>query len=138
MLQNDFFTIRSIKKEDDSFRILLELNAANKIFEGHFPGQPVVPGACLMQMVLEVTGAVLGYQKLMLVKAGHLKFTALIDPNAQQELEMRFTYSEKQDSSIIVSGALSANNSADLPDKAKPCFKFSGLLFREESRAGLG
>jgi 3-hydroxyacyl-[acyl-carrier-protein] dehydratase len=135
MLQNDFFTIGSIKKEDDSFRVLLELNAAHKIFEGHFPGQPIVPGACLLQMVSEVTASVSGRKDLRLLRADHLKFIAFIDPDVQEILEMRFTYRIKEDSVIIVSGDLAASNSADLLDRSKPCFKFYGLLFRDDSPA---
>lgn len=128
MLQNDFFTIRSIKKEDDSFRILLELNAAHKIFEGHFPGQPVVPGACLMQIIQEIAETALG-RSLRLLRADHLKFIAFIDPVINRFLEVRFTYIIKGDSLLNVSGELSANNSADLLDKSKLCLKFSGLTF---------
>jgi 3-hydroxyacyl-[acyl-carrier-protein] dehydratase len=120
MLQNDFFTISSINREGDSFRVLLELNAAHKIFEGHFPGQPIVPGACLMQMVSEVTASVLGRKELRLVKADHLKFIAFIDPNAHRVLEMRLTNTLQEDASIVVKAILS--------DLRKPCFKFSGTF----------
>jgi 3-hydroxyacyl-[acyl-carrier-protein] dehydratase len=130
MLQNDFFTIRSINREGDSFRVLLELNAVHKIFEGHFPGQPVVPGACLMQMIQETAETVLG-RSLRLFRADHLKFISFIVPVVDQVLEMRFTYIIKEDSSLNVSGELSANDSGDLLEKSKLCLKFRGLSFRD-------
>ncbi len=102
MLQNDFFTINAINREGDSFRILLELNAAHKIFEGHIPGQPIVPGAGLMQMVSEVTASVLGRKELRLVKADHLKFSAFIDTYVERVLEMRVTNTLQEDASIVV------------------------------------
>ena len=76
MLQNDFFTITAVSGEGHSFNVMLELNASHTIFDGHFPGHPVVPGACLMQMVQEVTETVLG-SELRLIRADHLKFIAL-------------------------------------------------------------
>jgi 3-hydroxyacyl-[acyl-carrier-protein] dehydratase len=133
MLQNDFFTISSTNREGDSFRVLLELNAAHKIFGGHFPEQPVVPGACLLQMVQEVAQTVLGVAALKLQKADHLKFIAFIDPTVNKVLEMSFTYSIKEDSSLSLSGSLSVHNSGDLLEKGKLCFKFIGLLFRKGS-----
>ncbi len=119
MLQNDFFTISSINLEGDSYKARLELNAKHKIFEGHFPGQPVVPGACLMQMVKEVTETILG-SELLLIKADHLKFLAVIDPNKKGVLEMQLTIDRKEDDSLYVSASLSEN--------ASVCFKFSGLF----------
>ena len=81
MLQNDFFTVVSLSGEAPSFRALLSLNAQHRIFEGHFPGHPVVPGVCLMQMVQEVTGIALGGENLGLARAvDQLKFIALIEP----------------------------------------------------------
>ncbi|MEJ0079486.1 MAG: hypothetical protein WDM78_00620 [Puia sp.] len=33
--------------------------ADQAIFSGHFPGQPVLPGVCMMEMVAEVLGVYL-------------------------------------------------------------------------------
>jgi 3-hydroxyacyl-[acyl-carrier-protein] dehydratase len=100
-------------------KVGLELNARHRIFEGHFPGQPVVPGACLMQMVKEVTGAILT-RELQLRRADQLKFIALIDPNADNILEMLLTIRTKEAGQVSVS--------ASLLNRAVVCFKFSGVF----------
>ena len=51
MLKNDFFTFTALQLEGDMVTTNIELNAAHSIFKGHFPGQPIVPGVCMMQMV---------------------------------------------------------------------------------------
>jgi 3-hydroxyacyl-[acyl-carrier-protein] dehydratase len=54
MLQGDFFIISKIETTEAEIKAELIINARHKIFEGHFPGQPVVPGVCMMQMVKEI------------------------------------------------------------------------------------
>jgi 3-hydroxyacyl-[acyl-carrier-protein] dehydratase len=100
-------------------KVGLQLNARHRIFEGHFPGQPVVPGACLMQMVKEITGAILT-RELQLRRADQLKFIALIDPNADNILEMLLTIRTKEAGQVSVS--------ASLLNGAMVCFKFSGVF----------
>ena len=118
MLQGDFFTISSIQKEISSAKLLLELNASHPIFAGHFPGQPVVPGACLLQMVKEVVQVLLG-EKIQLAKAHQLKFMSPIDPNKNKDLLADLTYSLTENE-ITVSATFSCNTTV--------CFKFSGTF----------
>jgi 3-hydroxyacyl-[acyl-carrier-protein] dehydratase len=122
MLQNDFFTINAVNGEGYSFTVILELNATHRIFDGHFPGRPVVPGACMMQMVQEVTENVLS-RKLKLMKADKIKFIKPIDPNSNRILEMQLSFSRREDESLNVSASLS--------DKERICFKFTGLFLPE-------
>jgi 3-hydroxyacyl-[acyl-carrier-protein] dehydratase len=117
MLKDDFFTISSIQMENNSYKIVLELNAIHRIFEGHFPGQPVVPGACMLQMVKEVTEIILN-KKVQLTKADNLKFLQLINPNEHRILQMDLTFN------IFEDGI--ANVSANLSNCSSVCFKFSG------------
>ncbi len=123
MLKDDFFTITALNGEAPSFRALLTLNAQHRIFEGHFPGQPVVPGVCLMQMVQEVTETALGGGGLKLLKADQLKFIALIDPGKAGVLAMKLDCKRGVDGMVQVVASLS--------DDGKLCFKFSGVFVQQ-------
>ena len=79
MLLNDFFTINDKVSSASEIWAELIIQADHKIFEGHFPNQPVVPGVCMMQMIKEVVEEVLG-KETNLVKAAELKFLAVINP----------------------------------------------------------
>jgi 3-hydroxyacyl-[acyl-carrier-protein] dehydratase len=122
MLQNDFFTITDLSGEAPSFKAILAVNAQHRIFEGHFPGQPVVPGVCLMQMVLETAETALGGGRLKLLRADQLKFIALIDPGKVGALEMKLDCKRGEDGTIQVV--------ASLTDGGKLCFKFSGVFVK--------
>ena len=119
MLQGDFFTITSIDTDNNAVNAVLEINAAHRIFEGHFPGQPVVPGVCMMQMVKEVMERVIGHTT-RLVKADHLKFLSMINPRENTTIKAQLKYTRADHGDIQVTGSL-LNNTAT-------CLKFAGVL----------
>lgn len=95
LLVNDFFYLQSSSHTDGTIAAQLRLNAAHRIFEGHFPGQPVVPGVCMVQIIKEILEAALG-KTLQLQKADHIKFLAVIDPGKSVDVDaaIRYTCSE--------------------------------------------
>ncbi len=120
MLLDDFFTVISLSGAAPSCRALLALNVRHRIFEGHFPGQPVVPGVCLMQMVQEVTELALGKGPLRLSRADQMKFISPIDPGKAGELEMKLDVVRKEDGAVQVAAGIS--------NDGKVCFKFNGIF----------
>jgi 3-hydroxyacyl-[acyl-carrier-protein] dehydratase len=54
MLQPDFYSfIRIVSNGSSSLEASFLLNPKHAIFAGHFPGQPVVPGVCMLQIIKE-------------------------------------------------------------------------------------
>ena len=54
MLLENFYKIIHIKeREDGKQEIEIELNPGHVLYQGHFPGQPVVPGVCTLQIIKE-------------------------------------------------------------------------------------
>ena len=92
MLSGDFFNVISMETSETSVNAVLELNSSHKIFEGHFPGQPVVPGVCMIQMVKEILEQHLN-KKTRLIKSDHAKFLAMIDPRQQKVISAEIKYS---------------------------------------------
>ena len=117
MLQGDFFTISNIEISSPDVKAALEINGSHKIFEGHFPGQPVVPGVCMMQMVKEIMELVIE-KKLQLSKANEMKFLAVINPQENKNIDASFKYAYSENGSIIVS--------ASFFKEALTYFKFKG------------
>ena len=92
MLQNDFFYFTALQTEGNVAKTVLEINAAHQIFKGHFPGNPVVPGVCMMQMVKEVLEELIE-AKTRLLKAGDMKFLAVINPGVHRFVDLDITHS---------------------------------------------
>ena len=88
MLLGDFFFLIHEEKTNGTIAATLRLNNHHQIFSGHFPGQPVVPGVCMMQMIKEVIEKHTG-NKFMLRSADSIKFLSMIDPGKFNEIDAK-------------------------------------------------
>ena len=95
MLLNHFFTIGDKQVNGNELTVTLTINKDHGIFEGHFPGQPVVPGVCMMQMILELMELVTG-KRLKLLTAHDMKFLAVINPQVNNSVITTLKYTEDE------------------------------------------
>jgi 3-hydroxyacyl-[acyl-carrier-protein] dehydratase len=87
----DFYTVTPITAKDNceyTFGVLL--NKTHRIYQGHFPQQPVVPGVCMVMIIRELAESVAGH-KLMFSKLNNIKFLSLVDPTINQELIIKIS-----------------------------------------------
>ncbi|MDI3320088.1 3-hydroxyacyl-ACP dehydratase [Pinibacter soli] len=122
ILLNDFFTIRHLHSEPELITADIELNPQHKIFEGHFPGQPVVPGVCMMQVVKEVLEDALDIST-NLAKALDLKFLLVINPLETKALQVKIKYTLPENNQYSLQ--------AELVNGDKCFFKFKGSFVRQ-------
>jgi len=61
------------------YSVTLTLDSSHEIFKGHFPGNPVLPGVCQVEMVRELAEGILGI-KLLLSQASQVKYLSVINP----------------------------------------------------------
>src|SRR5476651_1592190 len=117
MLKGHFYHITSTAQHDNVITAALHFDSAHPIFSGHFPGQPVVPGACMLQMVKEILTDSLQHN-YRLKKADHLKFMAPVDPRVAEDLELKLTH-KTFECGLQITASLSANGVI--------CFKMQGV-----------
>lgn len=117
ILQGDFYTINNLQVNDSAIIAELELNAAHRIYKGHFPGQPITPGVCMMQMIKEIVELVIK-KETRLVRADDMKFLRMIIPGDHNIIQAQLKYLMEEDGTIMVTASL-------LKDAAVH-FKFKG------------
>jgi len=105
ILLNNFFTISNIVKSETEIWAELLINSNHKIFEGHFPNQPVVPGVCMMQMVKEILEVVIG-KETNLVQAADMKFLAVINPLENNLIHTSIKYTADETGAINIVASL--------------------------------
>ncbi len=90
---NNYYNVLSVRREDDWAVYTVSLNPDCEVYMGHFPGNPVSPGVCSIQMVLECAErecAVSGFgRKLAVGEIRQCRFTALVSPQTCPLLEVR-------------------------------------------------
>lgn len=105
-MQNEIYTISNWQQAAQSITCNVRYDATHPIFEGHFPGQPVVPGVCTMDMVKEMLQRALS-KELLLRSTGQVKFLQLILPDVQPEVAVTWQIS---DTGYNVTASLKAND----------------------------
>ena len=97
MLIKDYYTIENVSKKDDGttcFHICLRSDST--IYEGHFPGEPVSPGVCNIQMIKECAEQVAG-KSLLLNNLQQCRLTTLVTPILHPQVEVTILLEEKGD-----------------------------------------
>jgi len=122
MLAGNFYTILETQQTAQSFAAVLALNAAHPIFEGHFPGQPVVPGVCMMQTIQELLEKGL-QRKLLLQKAANMKFLVMINPVVQPQVSTELQYTLQDDGTVRASAVIKSETTVFM--KFQGTFKLS-------------
>jgi 3-hydroxyacyl-[acyl-carrier-protein] dehydratase len=108
MLTDPIFKTLSINSTEGLISAALEIDVNHEIFNGHFPEQPVVPGACMVQLVKDVLEKRLD-TTLQLKIANNLKFLELINPQSITNLQLQLTYTI-EDELVRVNGDLIAED----------------------------
>ena len=117
MLKDTLFKVTSLDHQKNVITATLEIDKNNEVFAGHFPGQPVLPGACMLQIIKEVFESTLTIS-VRIKKADYIKFPALIDPRNNNILQLTLSYKSDDTINFYVT--------ADLTAQQKSCFKFKG------------
>jgi 3-hydroxyacyl-[acyl-carrier-protein] dehydratase len=98
MLLKDFYTLTELNTSDqENLKAIIDLNKDHEVYKGHFPGNPVVPGVCLTQLIKEIMEAS-EKKELKLVYADNIKFMAVVNPEVNQKLhvDLKVKYDDEQ------------------------------------------
>jgi 3-hydroxyacyl-[acyl-carrier-protein] dehydratase len=98
MLLKDFYTLIELDNSDkENQKAIIDLNKDHEVYKGHFPGNPVVPGVCLTQLIKEVMEKSED-KDLSLVYADNIKFMAVVNPevNGRLQIDLKVKYDNEQ------------------------------------------
>ena len=98
MLLNKFFHIDRIEKGETPFFQLI-LDPEHEIFKAHFPGQPIVPGVCQIQILLEAM-QIVEQCKLYLREIKNIKYLAVMTPDETPRLALNVQRLQRNQDSL--------------------------------------
>lgn len=93
MLLKDFYKVISLEKTaENKYLVVVLINEEHEVFKGHFPGNPIMPGVCMMQIIKELTEQI-SASPLFMESLSNAKFMALINPFNTPELRLELDVS---------------------------------------------
>lgn len=117
MLLRDFYIIDTFTTEEQTIKADISINPNHSVFEGHFPGNPIVPGVTMVQIVKELLGKSVDTD-LFLDKAINIKFMAILNPEENPGVIVNITIKKKEGDQITAASTITKDD--------KTFFKFSG------------
>ena len=127
MLKNNLYRVSALDELPDEqqaahmrkYAALVELDGSNGIFHGHFPGHPVLPGVCQVEMVRELAEEILACP-LLLSQASQIKYLSLINPIDSPLLGLNLKFSDTGQDQFDVSAEVTSGETV--------CMKMRGRL----------
>jgi 3-hydroxyacyl-[acyl-carrier-protein] dehydratase len=118
MLINKFYTLLNQESEAGKVSAQISFDKTHPIFAGHFPGHPVVPGVCMIQILREIMEIEVA-SKLRIAYGDNLKFLSIINPEEHSQVQVNLAFTSND-------GAL--NVTASILSGAVTFFKFKGTF----------
>lgn len=118
MLLKNFYQIEKYTVQEDLLEAIITFNPEHEIYKGHFPGNPVVPGVALTQIVKELVEKYANHS-LFLENASNIKFMSMVNPEVTSQLNIKFKINTEED--VFKADGTAANDEVIF-------FKFKGTF----------
>ncbi len=90
ILLDKFYSIQQQTENESDVEYIITLNSEHFIYEAHFPGHPITPGVCIIQICKELME--LHSKKMLLIQKIHnVKFLSIIDPVVTVTIKVSFS-----------------------------------------------
>jgi len=88
---DSLFLTKELITTDEGVHAVLQTNPSHLIYQAHFPGNPITPGVCILQIAGELLERVQNRQ-VWLKTAKNLKFLSSIVPEEGKLVKYDFSY----------------------------------------------
>ncbi|MDR6808774.1 3-hydroxyacyl-[acyl-carrier-protein] dehydratase [Dyadobacter sp. BE34] len=88
---SNLYTITTLEQTPEQINCTLQIDAAHPVFQGHFPGSPVLPGVVQLEMVKAVLSKALG-KAFALKEMSTCKFLEVLNPTETPQLTIQIQY----------------------------------------------
>ena len=109
MLMNKLYHIISFETDiaEGILKAVISLDRNHPVFEGHFPGNPILPGVCTVQICKEILEKATD-KELMLIKSGNIKYLGFVNPAVHTEMQFNLAYKTGETGGYICSCSVSS------------------------------
>jgi 3-hydroxyacyl-[acyl-carrier-protein] dehydratase len=119
IIENSDITFTDANSVTSEATFIISINIKDRIFEGHFPGTPILPGVCTLHIIKDCISRAIG-NKVQLSKISQCKFTGMVDPRTDSKLRVQITLQDR------INGFFHVNALVILPESERVILKLKG------------
>lgn len=109
MFQDDLFQILTEEIEDNRALFAIRLNREHSIYSGHFPGDPITPGVCVVQIATDLFSHLMK-KECTLITAKNVKFLNIIKPTEHDTINYELNWEKTENESYKVKVVVKAED----------------------------
>ena len=87
---DNLFITHSITKTEEGFEAVVRCNPAHPVYKSHFPGNPITPGACMLEEAVVLMQEKKG-RPVFLKAAKNIKYLSLLIPDDNKVVKFIFS-----------------------------------------------
>ena len=110
-LRDSLYTIVSESKGECRHDFNIKFDPEHFIYKAHFPGEPITPGVCIMQIAKELLEEAVA-ESLTLSCVKNIKFLRIISPNEVTEVCYSLAKISREDDQVKVQVTVTAGEDA--------------------------
>ena len=118
------FILDFIDETENGFTAHLRCNPEHLIYQAHFPGNPITPGACLLQTAGELLQRKLG-RPLFLKSSKNVKYLNVLIP--AEDKDVRFVFSNLTETETECKAQVVIADEASIYTKMSLTFSYEAL-----------
>ncbi len=108
-LKNTYYKVVEVCPADQGTVFRVALLPECDIYRGHFPGHPVCPGACNIELIRECATQLVG-KELFISAIKRCRFTAMLMPDTGALLDVTLNVTCRQDGSCAVKATIAGSD----------------------------
>lgn len=101
----DFYEILSRDVQDDKIVWKVRLLLDSTIYKVHFPGTPITPGACQLEIVRALAAGELA-MPMEIASVKNIKYLQIVDPLVSDTIEVSETFKPMEDGTVRCSAVI--------------------------------
>lgn len=123
LLFNDYYIIEGNAIDNLRGLFFVSINPRSKIFKGHFPGNPICPGVCHIEMIRECASLIMN-DNMRFAEICKSRFTAVAKPDESCKITLfiNLTSAEKYRYNLV----------ANISDGDKTYLTMSAVMYRSK------
>lgn len=110
-IENEFFRLVDMLKTDENNAVFkIELIAECKVYEGHFPGNPICPGVFNIETIKECA-QILSGRSLRIIGVKQCRFTSLLTPANREVISVKINTAGMENGLVVQATISDSSNS---------------------------
>jgi len=108
MLVDDIYTIKDKRITPAGFDVDVSFDETNAIYKAHFPGNPITPGVCLIEVLKQLIESQFTV-KLFMKTVRNIKFLQVVIPDSNKTVTYKISSNINEDRTITATVTIENN-----------------------------